>query len=91
MDNYYGKEYASSYDIKKEELSNKSSRKFNTNVKTLPKDYIKQKKEEPVKFGPKIKKKSSPTIMASAEKLEKLLYEDNTVEEPKKEKTPKKK
>ena len=77
LDDYFGDDYAKKYKMEREDLDNNPSYETNRkNITPLSKDYMKKKTEEPVKFGPKLKKSGSTKTNLSAERLKKLLYED---------------
>ncbi|WP_298518889.1 hypothetical protein [uncultured Methanobrevibacter sp.] len=78
LDDYFGEDYAKKYDIEREDLNNNPSYENHKNITPLPKDYMKKKPEEPVKFGPKRKSSSSTKINQSAERLRKLYEEDSS-------------
>ena len=78
LDDYFGDDYAKKYDIEREDLSNNPSYENHENIKSLPKNYMKKKPEEPVKFGPKRKASSSTKINQSAERLKKFYAEDSS-------------
>ena len=80
LDDYYGEDYAKKYKIEREELNNNPSYENHENLIPLSKDYAKNKIEKPVKFGPKLKN-SSLKSKQSAERLEKLLYENDSSDE----------
>ena len=78
LDDYFGDEYAEKYDIEREDLNNNPSYENHENITPLPKDYMKKKPEETVKFGPKRKASYSTKINQSAERLKKLYEEDSS-------------
>lgn len=78
LDDYFGDEYAEKYDIEREDLNNNPSYENHKNITPLPKDYMKKKPEETVKFGPKRKASYSTKINQSAERLKKLYEEDSS-------------
>ena len=98
LDNYFGESYAKKYQKEYDEMYAKSEHATPIkNVKTLPKDYIKPKKEEPVKFGPKLKGYSSH-VNKSHKKRERVSedkhntdYEKEEVASAKKDDIPKEK
>lgn len=78
LDDYFGDEYAEKFDIEREDLNNNPSYENHENITPLPKDYMKKKPEETVKFGPKRKASYSTKINQSAERLKKLYEEDSS-------------
>ena len=79
LDDYFGEDYAQNYQKKFDELvRNYSSENYSNKFKPLSKNFMKKEKEEMVKFGPKIKRDSSEKTKKSFEKLENLLYEEES-------------
>lgn len=78
LDDYFGDDYAKKYGNEREDLNNNPSYETHENIKTLPKDYMEKKTEEPVKFGPKRRASSSTKINQSTERLKKVLYEEES-------------